>query len=61
MKIPDLVKVIKDEYIYLYYRGLKLEIDDTNLLYNNPALKEKEIDFIMIETNPKAIAIYISD
>lgn len=59
MKVKDLVKIIKNEYIYVYCRGLRLQVDDTNILFDNPGLAEKEINFIMAEDNPRAIAIYV--
>lgn len=61
MKVNDLVKVTKEEYIYVYYKGLRLQVDDTNILFDNPGLAEKEIDFVMVEDNPRAIAIYVCE
>ena len=61
MKVKNLVKIIKMEYIYLYYKGLRLQIDDTNILFDNPGLADKEIDFIRAEDNPRAIAIYVCE
>lgn len=61
MYVKDLVKIIKEEYIYVYYKGLRLQVDDTNILFDNPELAKKEINFIMVEDNPRAIAIYVCE
>lgn len=59
MKVKELVDVIKDEYIYVYYKGLKLQVDDSNILFDNPELAKKEINFVRAEDNPRALAIYV--